>query len=44
MDMLVTPENTGVHYFTALKPTSGTFNGLITNLKHAKTNTCTIMH
>lgn len=44
MDMLVTPENFGVHYFTALKPTSETFNGLVKKIKHAKTKTLTITY
>lgn len=29
MDTLVTSENFGVHYFTALKSTSQTFHGLV---------------
>jgi len=44
MDPVVTPENSGDHYFTALKPTSETFYGLVKTIKHAKTKTLTIMY
>lgn len=44
MDTVVTPENSGVNYFTALKPLSETFNGLVKKIKHAKTTTLTIMY
>jgi len=44
MDTLVTPENFGVHYCTALKPIPETFSGLVKKIKHAKTKTLTIMY
>ena len=44
MDTVVTPENFGVHYFTALISVSETFNGLVKKIKHAKTKTLTIMY
>jgi hypothetical protein len=40
----VTPENFGVNYCTALKPTPETFSGLVKKIKHAKTKTLTIMN
>ena len=44
MDTVVTQENCGVHYFTAIKPTSETLNGLVKKIKHTKTKTLTITY